>query len=229
MDDGKNEFYNLIVYLNKNKIDLTKTLGTYLSDLIKKWNNKNKTIRDYFEIKDIHPNIANYFLSSSNQELKQLWITYIAKFMEFRINIVANKYYEHKNINLEKAKQYLDDKNIKYTIHNNEFTNEPVITINENATITILESNDWNEIKRHIDSKINMQIKYECSICLSNNLKKTVSCNKCACYWCIPCYAEIFKVNRGLIKCPFCRYEFGKTTDDDLLLNFGYQQILSNN
>ena len=160
MDDGKNEFYNLIVYLNKNKIDLTKTLGTYLSDLIKKWNNKNKTIRDYFEIKDIHPNIANYFLSSSNQELKQLWITYIAKFMEFRINIVANKYYEHKNINLEKAKQYLDDKNIKYTIHNNEFTNEPVITINENATITILESNDWNEIKRHIDSKINMQIKY---------------------------------------------------------------------
>ena len=105
MDDGKNEFYNLIVYLNKNKIDLTKTLGTYLSDLIKKWNNRNKTIIDYFEIKDIHPNIANYFLSSSNQELKQLWITYIAKFMDFRINIVANKYYEHKNINLEKAKQ----------------------------------------------------------------------------------------------------------------------------
>ena len=65
MDDGKNEFYNLIVYLNKNKIDLTKTLGTYLSDLIKKWNNKNKTIRDYFEIKDIHPNIANYFLISN--------------------------------------------------------------------------------------------------------------------------------------------------------------------
>ena len=44
MEDGKLEFKNIIILLNKNKITIPESIKPYLTDLIKKWNNKNKTL-----------------------------------------------------------------------------------------------------------------------------------------------------------------------------------------
>jgi len=73
---------------------------------------------------------------------------------------------------IEQSKKYLSSKNINFEIVHNEYFNLPVIIINKKSSITILEENTWDEIKRNIDNKLSIANSFDCSICCLNNIKK---------------------------------------------------------
>ena len=92
--------------------------------------------------------------------------------------------------------------------------------------MSILKDNTWEDIKRNIDNKISNMKPLECSICLSEKIQKQkVSCAKCSFDLCVGCYINIFRTNKGLIKCPFCRYTYGNVFPDDMI-EIGVQEIL---
>ena len=57
----------------------------------------------------------------------------------------------------------------------------------------------------------NMSInQLECPICYDLiNKTDQVPCNKCACYTCINCYINMFKINNGILTCYSCKNEIG--------------------
>jgi len=126
---------------------------------------------------------------------------------------------------IHKIKDYLPYEKIQFKKH--EITGDlQIIFTNKKAIMTILESNTWDEIKRHIDAKMNNEQKNECSICSTNEIqKKRVTCTKCASEWCVNCYVSIFRTNKGIIKCPFCRFTYGQEMPD-YMVEMGVQQIL---
>jgi transcription elongation factor Elf1 len=66
----------------------------------------------------------------------------------------------------------------------------------------------------------------ECSIFYKRNDKKRrVTCGKCASEWCVDCYINIFKTNKGIIKCPFCKFMYGQEFPE-YMVELGVQQIL---
>lgn len=91
------------------------------------------------------------------------------------------------------------------------------VTINKNSRLTILPQSKWNEIKRHIEVKLNQGWQNElCQLCCET-LHKRVSCNKCSNYWCINCYINLFKSGSGIIICPYCRDSFGKKVPQNII------------
>jgi hypothetical protein len=128
---------------------------------------------------------------------------------------------------MRKIKDYLPNELIKFSRH--EITGDiQIIFTNRKSIMTVLKDNTWDEIKRHIDAKMNNNQSGECSICSSTEMIKIrrVSCPKCACDWCVDCYINIFRTNKGIIKCPFCRYSYGQQFLDHMV-EMGVQQILS--
>ena len=126
---------------------------------------------------------------------------------------------------VHKIKDYLPNEKIQFKKH--EITGDlQIIFTNKKAIMTILESNTWDEIKRHIDAKMSNEQKNECSICSTNEIqKKRVTCTKCASEWCVNCYVSIFRTNKGIIKCPFCRFTYGQEMPE-YMVEMGVQQIL---
>jgi len=117
---------------------------------------------------------------------------------------------------IHKIKEYIPNESI--TFRRDPVTNNIELVLNRiKAIITILEDNTWDEIKRHIDAKLNSDEYISCSICSEDMKHKKVSCPHCANYWCIPCYINIFRANRGLIKCPYCRFEYGYKQSDEMV------------
>ena len=88
MSTGKKNFINIINYINKNKIPLSDEIKLNLTDLIIKWNQKNKSIDDYFEMKNNHTYL-NEYMTELNEEIKILWNEYIINAMEFRTLLMA--------------------------------------------------------------------------------------------------------------------------------------------
>jgi hypothetical protein len=85
------------------------------------------------------------------------------------------------------------------------------------SIITILPSSNWREIKRHIEKKLNKHNKIDdCGICYEK-MENPVSCSKCANNMCANCYINIFKIGKGVITCPHCRYSYGEKMDDYLI------------
>jgi len=124
----------------------------------------------------------------------------------------------------QKIKDYIPNEEIQFKTH--EYGRGLQVTFtNRRATMTVLKCNTWDEIKRNIDSKMSNEKSNECSIC-STEIQKRTSCNKCAADWCVDCYVSIFRSNKGIIKCPFCRYEFGQVWPDDII-EIGVQEILA--
>ena len=125
---------------------------------------------------------------------------------------------------IHKIKNYLPNEKIQFKKH--KFTGDlQIIFTNKKAIMTVLESNTWDEIKRHIDAKISNEKNDECSICSTNKIQKRVTCTKCASYWCVNCYINIFRANKGIIKCPFCRFAYGEEFPE-CMVDIGVQQIL---
>ena len=124
---------------------------------------------------------------------------------------------------VHKINHYLPNEKIQFKKH--EITGDlQIIFTDKKAIMTIIESNTWDEIKRHIDAKMSNK-QDDCSIC-SNKIKKRVTCTKCASDWCVSCYVSIFRINKGIIKCPFCRFTYGQEFPEHMV-EIGVQQILS--
>ena len=127
------------------------------------------------------------------------------------------------NAILHKIKEYIPNEDISF--RRNPHTGDVELVFHRiKAVLSILDTNTWDEIKRHIDAKLNSKNNNSCSICLGDMSVKKVSCPKCANYWCIQCYIDIFKVNRGIIKCPYCRFQYGNEYPDELV-ELGVQEI----
>lgn len=83
------------------------------------------------------------------------------------------------------------------------------ILINGTTNISILGDNTWQDIKRHIDKKLNYKNNSECGICFET-IKKNVTCPKCSQNLCAECYINIIRKGKGIFTCPFCKYKFGE-------------------
>ena len=97
----------------------------------------------------------------------------------------------------------------------------------KNSMMKILQENTWDEIKRNITAHLTNDKSTICSICSTEDAIKLrrIFCNKCASNWCIDCYINIFRTNKGLIKCPFCRFTYGRQVPD-YAVELGVQEIL---
>nr|QBK85059.1 MAG: hypothetical protein LCDPAC02_02580 [Pithovirus LCDPAC02] len=94
----------------------------------------------------------------------------------------------------------------------------------DNYMITLFEGDTLENIKEHIDNKLNEIYKNEkCSVC-KKDITKNVSCNKCFLNYCIYCYIEIFKKGKGVITCPKCNYKIGSKRPS-YLVNKRIQEI----
>ena len=126
---------------------------------------------------------------------------------------------------LHKIIKYIPTEKIRF--QNNNFPgNIEIVFTERKAIMTILKENTWDEIKRHIDNKICDIKPLECSICLSKEMQKSkVSCPICSFDTCVNCYISIFRANKGLIKCPFCRYTYGDECPD-YMIEICIQEIL---
>lgn len=100
------------------------------------------------------------------------------------------------------------------------------VQIGSNIMITILPTNNWINIKKDIDSKINNMNQFDyhnsnnkfnlCRLCKLEIEIKT-ECNKCKKSSCIECYIKNFKKNKGIIKCDNCNFSFGQKTPDSYI------------
>ncbi len=117
MSDGKREFRNLINFINTNNIVIPDNIKPYLTNLIEKWNNEQKTTNDYFEMKNNHTQLGYYMISSNNSELTELWNKYIDTAMTYRVQRMA-----------------IDDSN-------NKFTNRKLFLTNDNLGVSFYTSN----------------------------------------------------------------------------------------
>ena len=126
---------------------------------------------------------------------------------------------------LHKIKEYIPSEKIRF--QNNNFTgNTEIVFTERKAILSILKENTWEDIKRNIDNKISNIKPVECSICLSKKIqKRKVCCPKCSFDTCASCYINIFRTNKGIIKCPFCRYTYGNEFPDEMI-EIGVQEIL---
>jgi len=131
----------------------------------------------------------------------------------------------NRNQLIHRIKDYLPNEKIQFKKH--EITGDlQIIFTNKKAIMTVLESNTWDEIKRHIDAKMSNEKNDECSICSTKEIqKRRVTCTKCASDWCVNCYISIFRTNKGIIKCPFCRFAYGEEFPE-YMVEIGVQQIL---
>ena len=86
---------------------------------------------------------------------------------------------------------------------------------------TIKKNDKWVEVKKRIDAILDKnKIKNICEICekpMGIVGNKRVNCNQCCNQCCYSCYIEIFKTNKGLSICPFCRYTHGQKLPDCLV------------
>ena len=131
-----------------------------------------------------------------------------------------------RNVLIHQISSYLPKEKIQFQI-NKVTKNIEIIFTDKKAIITILEDNTWDEIKHHIDAKISKDKTDECSICSTEEIqKRRVTCTKCASDWCTDCYINIFRVNKGIIKCPFCRFTYGEEFPD-CMIETGVKEIVN--
>ncbi len=116
--------------------------------------------------------------------------------------------------------------NHEFNFFRNQYSGIVKVEINDISEISILVENNWAEIKRHIEKKIKTQetkIHEDCVICYEE-IKKNVTCPKCANNWCSECYIKIFIDGEGIIKCPHCRFSFGQKMNK-FMLDIGVSEI----
>lgn len=128
----------------------------------------------------------------------------------------------HKRCNVIKNLISNTYKDLDFFFTINHETNFIEMIIDNKAQLTLLPDNTWNEIKRHIDSKITRSYK-DCIICL-NKIDTCVSCCKCANHWCGNCYVDLYKHGHGLVTCPICRFSVGEKVPNEIL-KIGISQI----
>jgi hypothetical protein len=217
----KKKFKELIILINKNKkeIILSKICKNNIKELIKKWNKKNKIIKDFFIMEQNHLHITEEIIK--NKKIKNLWIEYIKLVSDLIIELIKYKninYYKFCN-NIKKKIQIYKP-NINFIFRINPFSNFLQIIFG-NRVISVPDNITLEDVKRHLDKCINFNKSKEnkiCKICLTGS--KELSCLKCAKFFCKRCYLNLFKMGEGIVKCPFCRYTVGiKNPGESLIIN----------
>ena len=132
----------------------------------------------------------------------------------------------HHDILMYKIQKHLPNERMLYKT-NKTTGNLEILFVNKKISITIFENYTWVETIRNIDLKINNERNNECSICYeSEKDKRKIVCSKCVCVLCVDCYVNMFRVNKGIIKCPCCRFTYGKVFPDSMIEK-GVQKILN--
>jgi hypothetical protein len=98
---------------------------------------------------------------------------------------------------------------------------------NFNSTTTILPDIKFKEIELIISKKRTNRNDEFCSICEKESKQKT-SCSKCGENWCIQCYCDILEFGKGIMKCPYCRYQWGEKVKSKHIIQSMIEQIKSN-
>ena len=101
-----------------------------------------------------------------------------------------------------------NDLNIKIYF-NQDSTYYELYIENFKSTMTIFPDTKMKEIELIISKKYKVENNGACSICEIESKQKT-SCSKCGEKWCIQCYCDIFASGHGLMKCPYCRFQWGE-------------------
>ena len=80
---------------------------------------------------------------------------------------------------------------------------------------SLIKNLDYNTVKLYIN-KCSSGDGGEvfCQICLEINNICNCRCNRCGEAYCPSCYIDLFKSGKGVIKCPFCRFEIGVRQDE---------------
>lgn len=126
--------------------------------------------------------------NDSNIKLKQLYVSLIYKhYRDCEIEIIDNEDNDDVLNRLFLVRLTLGD--VRYTS-------------------AIIKNTNWKTIKKIIDNRLYHNKKEECAICCNEMIRK-VDCNGCTNTFCANCYIDIFKQNKGLIVCPFCRFTTG--------------------
>jgi len=108
----------------------------------------------------------------------------------------------------------------KYTDTTFEFITNPdtsciEVIINNNSKISLLPDNTWQEVERHINTKI-IGFTGDCPICYEKKIT-SVSCAKCSNDFCGKCYIKLFMVGKGIITCPHCRDMTGQSMPEHMI------------
>jgi hypothetical protein len=80
------------------------------------------------------------------------------------------------------------------------------------SIMTVTCGMSWKQITRAVEKKRDFVPGPRCcGICCEERSgpASNVSCNRCANSFCGECYIGLFRTGRGIIRCPFCRDEFG--------------------
>jgi hypothetical protein len=91
---GKREFCQFIEYVNQRNVILPIEFKTHITSLISRWRRRNKTIDDYFLIKNDNNNIQTLFnkYNIHDERMKELWEQYINTTLSYRIQRVSVEY-----------------------------------------------------------------------------------------------------------------------------------------
>jgi len=123
------------------------------------------------------------------------------------MEVINEDYLKNCIIIQELIKKTYEDTNHTFNFQINDETGHMEIIINENKCITYL-GDKWKHLKKRIDRIIELKNGRDCLICC-NPVVSSISCNECCNTWCDDCYINLFRSNQGIIKCPFCKDEYG--------------------
>ena len=109
----------------------------------------------------------------------------------------------------------------KIDINKIKITNDKLIyRENERKIKYKIKDNDtWITLKKRID--VYLDYLYNCqTICpyCMDIINKKVYCEKCKLEYCLNCYLEKLRKNKGIIDCFNCNYKFGKECNDSEII-----------
>lgn len=124
------------------------------------------------------------------------------------------------------TEQYLPKESLSFNLMIRDGGRYLQILINGRLmTVTLGYNIKWEDLKRRIDKVMQMTIheEQECQICEDFGGKvnnSQITCPKCANTYCMYCYLDMFRKNRGLIICPYCRYTCGDVLPEKRITTF---------
>lgn len=109
------------------------------------------------------------------------------------------------------AKKYISsisDENISLTFNVKSHFYE-IYFNDRNSLITIFENSNWSSNKAKIDTILFPSVNL-CSICNGEFESGRVKCGDCNIFYCVNCYIDNFRKNKGIIKCISCNFSYGR-------------------
>ena len=104
--------------------------------------------------------------------------------------------------------------NLEAKLRDNQFTAGMIDLVFRIPTsrqcFTITMEDTVETIRKRVTRSLGRVESGECGICLEEVFSYCCVCSKCDGSYCQMCFIRIFYTNSGIIKCPYCRNEFGR-------------------